>query len=563
MPTVTRSDCTQIDVVESFVIVYDSNTRTFAPKLTSVDVNFNACQGINNQNNNLWAYMARLYYQGDITPGQFGEAGRIITNSDCEGASSAQLNGMNLRIGYEADAGVWTRVAGRESMRRRDPYGHRAFSNSLRPSVDGPVHYGIVMRICATCSLAHRKIYYRRNTVVPGDFNLLYNILHESTDGGGRNRWNVDFTLHSTYEDAMSGANPWSCPGNVFNYAATFYGECSPAGTRVANQFSRFHEPSTWGSKTDVGYFVNKAEDDGLQAMTTTAIKGFSYWDANYGWQGMKASGIALRNATDGTIYMTGGGTDIWGTQDDFNYNYQEVSGDYTAIVHASRMTNPTNDVWAKAGLMFRKSTAPNSTHYSVFLTLNSGVCAQLRKVENGESSSNCVQPGVKFSWLMIRKRGNAFTSHAGSQALPGDPIVWTLVHSDASVTAIGNDYNVGLAVTGHHWDAKIVTEAVFTGYQIVLSTDSPTASPTTSIPTTSRPTTSNPTTRSPTTPRPTTTPTASPTTRSPTTRIPTATPTTRSPTTRFPTATPTTRSPTTRPTTRSPSSKPSTGMPI
>jgi hypothetical protein len=68
MPTVTRSDCTQIDVVESFVIDYSSTSGNFTSKLTSVDVNFNACQGINNQNNNLWAYMARLYYQGDITP---------------------------------------------------------------------------------------------------------------------------------------------------------------------------------------------------------------------------------------------------------------------------------------------------------------------------------------------------------------------------------------------------------------------------------------------------------------------------------------------------------------
>ncbi|KAL3823285.1 hypothetical protein ACHAXA_003433, partial [Cyclostephanos tholiformis] len=473
MPTVTRSDCTQIDVVESFTIDYNPISNTFTPKLTSVDVNFNACQGINNQNNDLWAYMARLYYQGDITPKQFGDAGRIITNGDCEGASANQLNKMNLQTGYEEDGSKWTRVAGRESMKRYDPYGHRAFSMSLRPSVSGPVHYGIIMRVCATCSYTHRKIFYRRNTLLPSDFNLLYNILYETNDGGGRNRWNIDFTLHSTYEDAVNGSNPWLCPGNVFNYGATFYGECSPTGVKVTDQFSRFLE--SWGQKTDVGYFVNKAKDDGLQVVSTTAIKGLVYFDPNYGWYGAYASGIALKNVTDGTIYMSGGGADLWNNQDDFNYNYQVVSGDYTAIVHASAMTNSANDSWAKAGLMFRKSTAPNSTHYSVYLTLNMGICTQWRMVENGSSGGGpCVQPGVKFSWLMIRKLGNTFTSHTGTQALPGGPIVWTLVHSTTSFVTIGNEYNVGLAVTGHQWNTKIVTEAVFTGYQYRFPNDQP-----------------------------------------------------------------------------------------
>ena len=218
-------------------------------------------------------------------------------------------------------------------------------------------------------------------------------------------------------------------------------------------------------------------------------------------------------------------------------------------------MTNAASAYWAKAGLMFRKSLAPHSTYYSVFLTLNGGVCAQFRKVENQTTASHCVQPGVKSSWLMIRKRGNAFTSHAGSQALPGDPIVWAPVHSDASVASIGDDYNVGLAVTGWQWDAQIVTEAVFTGYQVMLSTDSPTAGPTTSKPTTSKPTTLTPTTR------PTATPTMGPTTRTPTPRTPSNLPTSR-PTTSRPTSRPTTSRPTSRPTTSRPTTRPTSAKP-
>jgi hypothetical protein len=546
MPTVTRSDCTQVDLVETFTIDYASTSRSFTSKLTSVDVNFNACQGINGQNNNLWAYMARLYYQGDISPKQFGVAGRIITNEGCEGATTNQLNKMNLQMGYKADTNKWTRVAGRESMKKSDPYGHRAFIKSLRPSDSGPVHHGIIFRACGTCTPTHQKIFYRRNTPVPDTFDLLYNILYESNDGGGRNRWNADFSLHSTYEDAVNGTKPWSCPGSTFNYAATFYGECSPTGAKVTNQFSRFHE--NWGQKQDVGYFANKPEADGLQEITTKAIKGYYYWSNDYGYYGGKATGIALKNQADGAIYMTGSGSDIWNSQDDFNYHSQEVSGDYTAIVHASNMSSPGNDAWSKAGIMFRKSMAPGSVYYGVFLTLAQGVCAQVRKVENGTTSNGaCVQVGVKKSWLMVRKRGDTFQSYAGSQAVPGGEIMWTLValYGDSSVPAMGSNYSLGLAVASHHWEARVVTEVVFSDYQVTPTTDSPTASPTTSKPTTSKPTTSRPTAR----------PTASPTTR-----VPTASPTTRAPTTRAPSASPTTRKPSSSPTrspTQGPSAKP------
>ena len=68
MPTVSRSHCTQVDLTESIEISYDAERNTFDSKLTSVHIDLNSSRGINSQNNDLWAYMAHLYYQGDITP---------------------------------------------------------------------------------------------------------------------------------------------------------------------------------------------------------------------------------------------------------------------------------------------------------------------------------------------------------------------------------------------------------------------------------------------------------------------------------------------------------------
>ena len=84
MPMVTRSDCTQVDLTEEWDVIFESDTNTFNAKLTKVEIAFNACRGINNRNNDLWAYAARLYYEGRITNSQFGQVGRVITDSnDC------------------------------------------------------------------------------------------------------------------------------------------------------------------------------------------------------------------------------------------------------------------------------------------------------------------------------------------------------------------------------------------------------------------------------------------------------------------------------------------------
>ena len=77
-----------------------------------------------------------------------------------------------------------------------------------------------------------------------------------------------------------------------------FYGECSPSGARVRNQRSRFNR---WNDKRDVAYFVNKAEDDGLQVIDTAHIKGRDW-----------AGGSAVQDPANGDIYMTGSGRDIW-----------------------------------------------------------------------------------------------------------------------------------------------------------------------------------------------------------------------------------------------------------
>ena len=461
MPTVSRSDCTQVDLTETVEIKFDASAPTFDAKLTQVHVDFNACQGINNRNNDLWAYMARLYYQNDITREQFGEAGRIITDNGCQEATKFHLDKKGLTPGYDYNLEVWTYAAGREAMYKIEPLSHQAFTNSLVPgdnTTDPEVvgtHFGIIYRACQSCVRTHMKIFYRRKTPVPEDFNLIHNILYQGNNGEGRNIWDVDFSLHSTYEDALKDANPWECPGDAYDYGQTFYGKCSPDGTRVNHQRARFDQ---FNDRQDVGFYINQAEDQGIQVIPSNVIKGRDW-----------AGGIAQKDV-DGTIYLAATGRDIWWYHDDMNYLSEPADGDHTVSVHVGSIKALSYHEWSKTGIMFRTSLDSNSANFGIYLTgsngeNSNGICTQGRKNAGDHASSlggTCTNIGATDAWLKVEKRMDTYTSFIGSQTEENGPITWTVALS-YDIPGIGDSYQVGLAMSSAR---SSLIEAVFTSYE-------------------------------------------------------------------------------------------------
>jgi len=210
-----------------------------------------------------------------------------------------------------------------------------------------------------------------------------------------------------------------------------------------------------------VAFFVNKPEDEGLEiieapsTLIVTPVKG------NYG----KAGGMALRDPMDGTIYMTGSGDNISGNNDDFNFLSQPADGNYTVIVHTSKISSPEPDSSSKAGIMFRKSMDPASPHFFVHLTGSNGVCTTGRRDQGGwDSSWGCVKAGATEAWLKVEKRMDTFTSFVGTQEVPAGPIKWTVLKSQGGWTNIGNSYEVGLAVASRR---SLAQEVVFKNIEI------------------------------------------------------------------------------------------------
>ncbi len=166
--------------------------------------------------------------------------------------------------------------------------------------------------------------------------------------------------------------------------------------------------------------------------------------DANVG--GPSPAGSA--SCTNNVYTVSGGGADIWNAADQFNYCSQPVCGDQTLIARVTYQSN-TNG-WAKAGVMFRDSTAAGAMCVDLVATPSNGVSLQWRNAAGGSSSTIQVAgvgaPSASHPvWLKLVKNGS---NYAGYYSLNGTS--WTEVGSTV-VTFSNAEYLAGLAVDSHN----------------------------------------------------------------------------------------------------------------
>lgn len=112
MPVVTRSDCTQADITEDYTFVKDPSAGITA-SIDAVTVAFNACQGANNQNNDLTAHVQQLVDDGKLSTteqGIFQE--RVVGNNQCNSVRDNLLEGSSYSSGFNIDDDKWTYIVG-------------------------------------------------------------------------------------------------------------------------------------------------------------------------------------------------------------------------------------------------------------------------------------------------------------------------------------------------------------------------------------------------------------------------------------------------------------------
>src|SRR5581483_7093836 len=164
-------------------------------------------------------------------------------------------------------------------------------------------------------------------------------------------------------------------------------------------------------------------------------------------WTGADIGSVGLAGSatvdSSGTFTVTGSGADIWGSADQFHFEYVELP--YDGYIEARITGVEGTQAWAKAGVMIRKSLAPNSAHYSFFVTPGNGAVHQFRMKDGGASTNWALSNwGINGAPVYVRMwRQSEFVS----MSVSGDGQNWIGVPGDD--WGMGTVY-VGLSVTSH-----------------------------------------------------------------------------------------------------------------
>jgi hypothetical protein len=157
-----------------------------------------------------------------------------------------------------------------------------------------------------------------------------------------------------------------------------------------------------------------------------------------------------------GVWTIAGSGADVWGTSDQFHFDYWTLPGDGTITARVVSVTNTS--FYAKAGLMMRQSLAANAA-YAFAPALPTLSVFQYRTGAGGSASSSGYYPASYPVWLrLVRANGN-LTAYASP-----DGAAWQQMGNTVSVGLTGAVY-AGLAVTSQN-NTKLNT-AVFDNVSI------------------------------------------------------------------------------------------------
>jgi hypothetical protein len=160
-----------------------------------------------------------------------------------------------------------------------------------------------------------------------------------------------------------------------------------------------------------------------------------------------------------GTYTMSGAGTDITGTSDEFRYAYKSLSGPGTITAKVESVEN-TNE-WAKAGVMIRQSLEPESAHAMAFVTPEQGVVFEYRPgaVQDNVGAAG-QQTGITAPhWVRLeRDAAGNFTAYHSA-----DGVSWEALDTPQPISMSSSVY-IGLALTSHN--ANETCTAVFSGVE-------------------------------------------------------------------------------------------------
>jgi hypothetical protein len=152
-------------------------------------------------------------------------------------------------------------------------------------------------------------------------------------------------------------------------------------------------------------------------------------------------------------LNISGGGTDIGGTNDQFQFSYVQRTGDFDVMVRLDSLT--LAGAWSEAGMVAREDLTPGARSAGVMATPSiSGSYFQSRTATNGATTlSGSFPVNYPNTWLRLKRTGNNFTGYAGF-----DGQNWTQLGT--ATIAMPATIFFGFAVSSH--DASQLATAAF-----------------------------------------------------------------------------------------------------
>lgn len=194
---------------------------------------------------------------------------------------------------------------------------------------------------------------------------------------------------------------------------------------------------------TTTNIYVGLAVTSKSNSVTCTAT--YDHVTVNGAWLNgdigsVGVSGSSQINYSNGVVTVAGSGTDIWSTNDSFQYLYQSCSGDRAIMAQVTGVQNTSSS--AKAALMIRETTGADSRNTTLLLEPTNGVAMQGRTNTGGSSYSvNHVYSLLPPQWLMlVRSSANM----NGYQSVDGTNWSWI----GTQTNGIASSYYIGLAVS-------------------------------------------------------------------------------------------------------------------
>ena len=150
--------------------------------------------------------------------------------------------------------------------------------------------------------------------------------------------------------------------------------------------------------------------------------------------------GASSFNPFGGTWLVTGEGSDIWGTSDQFQFASETYSGNGAISAEVTSQTNTGRS--AKAAVMWRDTTAANGAYAMAVVEPGYGVSFQWRASDGASSQSSTAVNVQAPCWLEVVRSGTSFSGYYSTNGT-----TWTQLGSAETVT-IPTSASVGLAVT-------------------------------------------------------------------------------------------------------------------